>query len=42
MKLEKLMVSAVGAAAMIVIATAPAALAKGKSVVNRRAFPSDA
>ncbi len=30
MKLEKLMASAVGAAAMIVIATAPAALAKGK------------
>ncbi len=30
MKFEKLMASAVGAAAMIVIATAPAALAKGK------------
>ena len=30
MKLEKLMASAVGAAAMVVIATAPAALAKGK------------
>ena len=30
MKFEKVMASAVGAAAMIVIATAPAALAKGK------------
>jgi hypothetical protein len=30
MKLERLMVSAVGATAMIVIATAPAALAKGQ------------